>query len=93
MATGPAALTGTTGTNEESAAAKMDAEGDSRSAEPQNNGLRTAYVGVLVQESNLLFRITPPPTPDHKQFRPEEQDPPGRPRNVGDARFATGGGL
>eukprot|EP00959_Pyramimonas_sp_CCMP1952_P105454 2204621-Pyramimonas_sp.AAC.1 len=45
MAADPAALTGTTGTNEESAAAKMDGEGDSRSAEPRDNGLRIPYAG------------------------------------------------
>eukprot|EP00959_Pyramimonas_sp_CCMP1952_P179612 3755256-Pyramimonas_sp.AAC.1 len=41
----------------------------------------------------MSLRMTLPPTPDHEQLRPEEQDPLGRTRNVSRARFATDGGL
>eukprot|EP00959_Pyramimonas_sp_CCMP1952_P395448 8285983-Pyramimonas_sp.AAC.1 len=105
-ATKPAALTGTTGTNEESAAATMDRQGDSRSAAPQDNRSRIPYAGgkphlsitedvdayICLGVTNLFSRITLPPTPDHKELRPEEQDPPGRTGNVSRARFATDGG-
>eukprot|EP00959_Pyramimonas_sp_CCMP1952_P193031 4036542-Pyramimonas_sp.AAC.1 len=32
--------------------------------------------------TNLVLRLTLPPSPDHKQLRPEEQDPPWRTGNA-----------
>eukprot|EP00959_Pyramimonas_sp_CCMP1952_P012081 255078-Pyramimonas_sp.AAC.1 len=38
------------------------------------------------------MRVTIPPTPDHKQLRPEVHDPPGRMRNASRAISTTDGG-
>eukprot|EP00959_Pyramimonas_sp_CCMP1952_P053102 1111021-Pyramimonas_sp.AAC.1 len=42
--------------------------------------------------ANLFTRATLPPTPEHKQLRPEGQDPPGRARNVSRVTLAIDGG-